>query len=62
MRAKATAVIQLCIEQGIAAGFARAYKHDECPSTVTIQEAIERALWEQLDDYFDFEEQHARKD
>ena len=62
MRAKATAVIQLCIEQGIAAGYARAYKHDESPPARTIQEAIERALWEQLDEYFDFEEQHARKD
>lgn len=62
MRAKATAVIQLCIEQGIAAGFARAYKHDESPTSVAIQEAIERALWEQLDEYFDFEEPYNRKD
>lgn len=54
MRVKTRELLQLCVEQGIAAGYAKAHKHEEFPSERTMQESLERALWYQIDEYFDF--------
>ena len=62
MRVRTRELLQLCIEQGIAAGYAKAHKHEEFPSEHVVCVEIELALWDALNEYFDFEEQHARKD
>lgn len=62
MRVKTREILQYCIETGIAAGYARAHKHDECPSEHVVCVEIELALWDALNEYFDFEEPYNRKD
>ena len=62
MRVKTRELLQLCIEQGIAAGYAKAHKHDEFPPEHVVCVEIELALWDAIHEYFFFEEPHACKD
>jgi len=62
MRPKTRALLQHCVENGIIYGYARAHKHTDIPDQYLIQQSIEREIWGMIDEYFDFEEPHDRKD
>jgi hypothetical protein len=48
-------LLELCIEKGIAYGYARAHKHTDRPDERVITEAVELAIWEELDEWFDWQ-------
>jgi hypothetical protein len=49
-------LLQLCIENGIRLGLVRAHKHVENPDERTITEAVDRAIWEEIDEFFDWQQ------
>jgi hypothetical protein len=55
MRANTRAIIERCIEDGIARGYRQAHKHVEKPSEGYTVDAISAAIWLEIDTYFDFE-------
>lgn len=55
MRANTRAILERCIEDGIAHGYRRAHKHVEKPSEGYTVDAISAAIWLEIDTYFDFE-------
>jgi hypothetical protein len=50
-------LLELCIETGITYGYARAYKHADKPDERLIQESIEREIWSQIDEFFDWQQE-----
>jgi hypothetical protein len=48
-------LLELCIENGLKRGFMRAHKHTDKPDERVITEAVERAIWEELDEWFNWE-------
>ena len=57
MRAKTRVILEQCIEDGIECGFTRAHKHTDNPSPETIAVAIEHAIWLEIDERFEFDDQ-----
>lgn len=57
MRAKTRNILQAAIESGIEFGYAKAFKHTDDPSTVTITTSIDNAIWNNIYEVFTFEEQ-----
>lgn len=53
---KARNVLADCIENGIAIGYNRAHKHVDDPSEQMLKISIEHAIWNEIDDYFLFDE------
>jgi hypothetical protein len=54
MKAKIDALLAQCIEDGIARGYERAYKHNDAPTKNQLCSQIENAIWEDLYERFDF--------
>jgi hypothetical protein len=49
-------LLELCIENGIKLGLMRANKHDDNPDDLARVEAVDRAIWEELDKWFDWQQ------
>jgi len=56
MKAKEYNLIAQCVETGITLGWNRAHKHSENPEPHHIREQIERAVMNEICEWFDFEE------
>ena len=46
-------LLQFCIENGIKLGLMRVHKHVDNPDDLFITEAVEQAIWEEIDEWFD---------
>lgn len=56
MKPRFHVILATCIELGVEVGIRRAFKHKDDPSHAEMVTAIERAIWEQLDEWFTFPE------
>ena len=56
MTPKFTQLLEQCILDGVTLGHTRAYKHNDAPSKADINEAIVRAVLNELHEWFDFDE------
>ena len=56
MKPKIQAVLDMCIRNGIELGYNRAHKHHDEPDESLIFMEIERAISDQIYEWFDFEE------
>lgn len=61
MKPKTLLVLDQCIETGIARGFARAFKHDDNPSSEAIKLAIYEAVTAEIYEWFDFDDRGDEK-
>lgn len=50
-------VLERCVEDGIAYGYRRAFKHTDTPEEDTIREAIQMAIMNEISEWFQFGEQ-----
>ena len=60
MKAKMYPLLERCIEDGVALGYARAHKHTDNPDESHMIASLEQAIMNVIDDAFtfdDFEEQ-----
>jgi hypothetical protein len=57
MKPKPRAILDRCIENGIAFGWAHAHKHTDTPQPQHIQQEIEHAIWLEIDEFFSFEDE-----
>ena len=48
-------LLAMCIEDGVARGLVRASKHVEKPDDQQIKQSIEHCIWEEIDDWFDWQ-------
>ena len=56
MKARDGMVLERCVETGIKLGLHRARKHQEAPTEVEVVEAILRAVMDEVEEWFIFEE------
>jgi len=56
MKPKELAVLEMCIENGIAYGMARAYKHTDEPTDDQIKFVLRDAIMHEIYEWFYFEE------
>ena len=56
MRARDGMVLERCVEVGIKLGLNRARKHQETPTEAAVVQAIQRAIMEEVEEWFIFEE------
>lgn len=56
MRARDGMVLERCVETGIRLGLNRARKHQEAPTEADVVQAIQRAVMEEVEEWFIFEE------
>lgn len=56
MRARDSLVLERCVETGIRLGLNRARKHQEAPTEAEVVQAIQRAIMEEVEEWFIFEE------
>ena len=56
MQPKTIPVLELCVENGVARGFARAFKHDDNPSSESIKRHIYENVMAEIYEWFDFPE------
>jgi hypothetical protein len=56
MKPKTRAILAHCIETGLDRGYIRAHKHTSTPTEMVMMDEQERAIWMQIDEFFDFEE------
>ena len=56
MRARDSLVLERCVETGIRLGLNRARKHQEAPTEAEVVQAIQRAVMEEVEEWFVFEE------
>lgn len=56
MKPKTIPVLDQCIETGIQLGWQRAHKHQDNPTELQIHTEIYQAIWSELDEWFDFQE------
>ena len=54
MRARTRIILSECIENGLRYGYSRAHKHTDQPSQETITQAMDRAIWNEIDEHFSF--------
>ena len=59
MKARDSLVLERCVETGIKLGLNRARKHQEAPTEAEVVEAIQRAVMEEVEEWFVFEEDRA---
>jgi hypothetical protein len=60
MKARDGMVLERCVEIGIKLGLHRARKHQEAPPTeAEVVQAIQRAVMEEVEEWFIFEEDRA---
>ena len=53
MKPKLQNVLGMCIQQGIAFGYARAYKHTEKPTEADLKREIEQEIWNEIWEWFE---------
>ena len=56
MKARDSLVLERCVEVGIKLGLNRARKHQEAPTETEVVEAIQRAIMDEVEEWFVFEE------
>ena len=56
MKARDSLVLERCVEVGIKLGLNRARKHQEAPTEAELVQAIQRAVMEEVEEWFIFEE------
>ena len=56
MKARDGLVLERCVEVGIKLGLNRARKHLEAPTEAEVVQAIQRAVMEEVEEWFVFEE------
>lgn len=56
MRARDSLVLERCVETGIKLGLNRARKHQEAPTEAEVVQAIQRAIMDEVEEWFIFEE------
>lgn len=56
MKARDGMVLERCVETGIKLGLNRARKHQEAPTEAEVVEAILRAVMDEVEEWFIFEE------
>ena len=56
MKARDSLVLERCVEVGIKLGLHRARKHQEAPPAAEVVEAILRAVMDEVEEWFIFEE------
>lgn len=56
MTPKPIPVLELCVETGVARGFARAFKHNDSPSNEEIKRRISESVMAEIYEWFDFPE------
>ena len=49
-------VLAQCIDNGVALGWNRAHKHDDAPTAEHIQRCINDAIWNEIYEWFHFEQ------
>jgi hypothetical protein len=55
MKAKEYEVLRRCVDEGVAYGLTRAYKHTSTPEEETIKGAIEQAVMDAISEWFTFD-------
>ncbi len=61
MKAKEYNLIAQCVETGVMVGINRAYKHTDEPKDDFLREQIERAVMNEICEWFDFEDRFDEK-
>ena len=56
MKARDSFVLERCVETGIRLGLNRARKHQEAPTEAEVVQAIQRAIMDEVEEWFIFEE------
>jgi hypothetical protein len=56
MKPKYHVILEMAIEQGVARGYRRAFKHNDSPLEGAILDSIEDCVMSQIYEYFTFEE------
>ena len=56
MRARTRIILSECIENGLRYGYSRAHKHVDQPSQETITQAMDKAIWNEIDERFTFDD------
>lgn len=56
MTPKIMPVLEMCIENGIRLGYHRAFKHNDSPEEETIFIEIQKAIENEIHEWFDFNE------
>jgi hypothetical protein len=56
MKPKLIPLLEQCIETGIQRGWARAWKHNNDPPSTEVQAHIQKEIWCELHEWFDFDE------
>lgn len=56
MRPKTFRVFEMCIENGIALGYQRAFKHNDAPPEEVIKDSIHNAIMSEISEWFDIDE------
>lgn len=59
MKPKFDAVLEMCIENGLALGYRRAHKHDDNPTENHIFDCQRAAIFEEIYQWFDMEDNNA---
>jgi hypothetical protein len=57
MKPKTRVILEMAIEQGVARGYRRAFKHVENPAEGAILDSIEDCVMSQIYEYFTFDEE-----
>ena len=57
MKAREYELMQLAVEDGVAIGYARAFKHTDEPSEHEMKDHLQREIINQICEWFDFEDQ-----
>ena len=55
MKARTRKILEDCIHKGSCYGYNRAHKHTDTPEEETLLMAIEDAIWLEIDEHFDFD-------
>ena len=53
LKPKTQMVLGMCIQEGIAFGYARAHKHTDTPSEADLKREIEQGIWNEIWEWFE---------
>jgi hypothetical protein len=56
MKPKLLPVLEMCIENGVSLGIRRAYKNTDEPSEEYMRAVMEKAIMEEIGEWFEFDE------
>lgn len=57
MKPKIRNILEACIERGIEAGYAKAFKHTDDPTPIAITTSIENYIWDNIYEVFTFDDE-----